>query len=425
MVRYVEAGMRLSGAAGPAKGESMVEQPDVEAMLALKRKGWGSKRIARELGVARNTVKRYLRLGRFRPYQRKDSPPVAAHGAWLRQRFVEVGGNVRVLLRELAERGEVAGYSTITRRLRPLREQLRAEGLATLRFETRPGEQAQADFGELFVRIAGVRTRVHVGVVTLGYSRRCFVRAFLAERQEHWLATFEGAFRHFGGVPHELLLDNAHALVRGRDRATGQVHFTEALLSFCAFHGIKPRACRPYRARSKGKVESGVKYVKRNALAGKEFASFAELEAWLEVWTREVADVRVHGTTRARPIDRFPEEAAALGPLKTVAAAPIPVTRRVASDCFVDLDTNRYSVPHLFARRVVEVVRQEGHVLIRCDGMEVARHLEQRGRFQTSLVPAHVQGLYPRLLPADAVPTAEEVPTPDLARYEQLAGGAA
>lgn len=408
-----------------AKGERMVEPAEVEAMLALKNKSWGSKRIAKELGIARNTVKRYLRLGRHEPYAHTPDAVLASQDEWLRMRFVEVGGNVRVLQRELAERGVRPGYSTLTRRLRPERRKLRAEALATLRFETLPGEQAQADFGELFLPIAGVRTKVHFCVVTLGYSRRCFVRAFLTERQEQWLATFDAAFRHFGGVPRELLLDNARALVSGRDKQTGEVFFTEPLKAFCALHGVRPRACRPYRARSKGKVESGVKYVKRNALPGKEFASFAELESWLAQWTREVADVRIHGTTGEQPIARFEAEAAALSPLKAVAPTPLPQRRTVSADCFVALDTNRYSVPHSYVLRTVDVLRQDGHVIIRCDGAEVARHVERRGRAQTSLVAAHVQGLYPRVVAAEPAAPSMEVPAPDLAAYEQLAGGAA
>jgi transposase len=400
----------------------LLDPPEVAAILALKAKGWGKKRIARELGIAKGTVLRYLRLGKYEPYKRAPTPgPLWGHDDWLKERFLAVRGNVRVVEREFAERGVVVGYSTLARRLKPLRDELAAQARATLRFETQPGHQMQADFGELFLRVAGVRTKVHLAVLTLGYSRRGFVRAFLAERQEHWLAAMESAFHHFGGVPAEMLIDNPRALVSEHDRATGQVRFTEAFLTFCRFHGTQPRACRPFRARSKGKVESGVKYVKRNALAGKEFDSFAELEAYLEAWTRDVSDVRIHGTTRERPIDRFERERAALRPLKTVAPTPLPLQRKVANDCLVDVDTNRYSVPHAFVGRTVQVLRSDGQLSIRCDGREIAFHAEARGRYQVVAKREHTQGLWPR---REVTTATAEVATPALEIYEAIGGAA-
>lgn len=128
---------------------------------------------------------------------------------------------------------------------------------------------------------------------------------------------------------------------------TGAATFTPALLQFCRDWSLTPRACAPYRARTKGKVESGVKYVKRNALAGRQFASFAALELHLEQWMAE-ADERVHGTTHARPSARFErDERSALRPLADVKPHHVRVVqRRVANDAFIDLDTVRYSVSY-------------------------------------------------------------------------------
>jgi transposase len=405
-------------AVAEAAGGLVLDPADVTRMLALKQHGWGAKRIARELDIARGTVRRYLRLGGYRPYVRRKTPRgVLEHLAWLKERFLAVRGNARVLLREAQERGIQVAYSTLARVIKPWREELAARARATVRFETPPGQQMQADFGELRVPIAGVMTLVHFCVLTLGYSRRTFVRAFLAERQEHWLAAMEAAFQHFGGVPREMLVDNAKALVTFHPHS-GAVQFSEAFLAFCRLHGMAPRACRPFRARSKGKVESGVKYVKRNALAGMSFTSFEALEAHLERWMREVADVRVHGTTHERPIDRFPTEAAALLPVKTVAPLILPLARKVASDCLVDLHTNRYSVPHLYVGRRVEVIVSDGQVGIRCDGVEIARHLQARGRHQIVELREHYQGLWPRREPASPSLGAFDAP---LARYEELA----
>jgi hypothetical protein len=153
-----------------------------------------------------------------------------------------------------------------------------------LPIETAPGAQLQVDFGEKRVTVAGSEVTVFLLVAVLSYSRRVFVKAFLHERQDDWCEGIAAAFAHFGGVPLTVLGDNARALVLGRDRATATVTFHPSYLAFCRDWDVQPRACAPYRARTKGKVQSGVKYVKRNALAGRPFASFAALEQHLAAW---------------------------------------------------------------------------------------------------------------------------------------------
>src|SRR6185312_5808651 len=148
------------------------------------------------------------------------------------------------------------------------------------------------------------------------------------ERQAAWFGGMEGAFHHFGGRPRELLLDNARPLVSLHDARTREVRFNDRFHAFCRYWGVIPRACAPYRARTKGKDERGVGYVKRNAIAGHRFASLEELHAHLDRWMREVADVRVHGTTGEPPLVRFEQEARALKPLP--AKAPFLQVRELA-----------------------------------------------------------------------------------------------
>src|SRR5882724_7439839 len=162
-----------------------------------------------------------------------------------------------------------------------------------------PGRQLQIDFGELGVVIGGERVRVYLFVATLGYSRRCHVRAFRHERQSAWFDGMEGAFTAFGGVPQEVLMDNARALVEHHDVATREVRFNERLRAFAQYWGFTPRACAPYRARTKGKDERGVGYVKHNAIAGHQFTGWAALEAHLAWWVREIADRRARHDRRS------------------------------------------------------------------------------------------------------------------------------
>lgn len=193
-----------------------------------------------------------------------------------------------------------------------------------------------------------------------------------------------------------MLGDNARALVRGRDRATGTVTFHPGYLAFCRDWDVQPRACAPYRARTKGKVESGVKFVKRNALAGRTFPSFAALEQHLAQWMDE-ADQRVHGTTHERPCDRFVgEEQAAL---RALPARPLPrraqrQRRRVASDAFVDVETVRYSVPYQLVRDHVEVAVDEQTVRIFHGTDLVATHARSREPFARVVEPTHLAGLW-------------------------------
>lgn len=406
---------------------------DVAAMLRLHQLGWGSKSIARELGIARNTVKRYLRQGGWMPYRRPDRVRCLENlESWLREEFIRHRGNAAVVHQELSrQHGIEVTLRTVQRAVSPYRQELAAEARATVRFETRPGRQLQADFGQIQVRIGGERTRVHLAVLTLGYSRRIFVAAWPCERQAQWLQSIEQALIHFGGVPEELLLDNARALVQSHDARTREVVFHPTLAAFCRHWGMVPRACAPYRARTKGKDERAVGYVKRNGIAGHEFDSWEALEAHLAWWMREVADVRVHHTTGERPIDRFErDEQAALGSL--AGRPPFlqrrTLSRRVQSDCCVEVDTNHYSVPYRLVGRQAQVEVVEDRLTIQVGGAVVAHHRVVSGARQWVIDPRHLDGVVRRRDGDEVELAARPRRRAELLRplsvYEELAGGA-
>jgi hypothetical protein len=202
----------------------------------------------------------------------------------------------------------------------------------------------------------GVATKVFFFVATLGYSRRLHVRAFGHEKQESWFSGLESAFQAFGGIPREVLLDNARALILHHDPSSREVVLHPRLHAFAKHWGFRVRACAPYRPRTKGKDERGVGYVKRNAIAGRGFATWSEMEAHLEAWTRDIADMRVHGTTGEAPKDRFArDEAECLKPLGSLPpfTTARDLVRCVGADCAVAVDGNTYSVPwRLIGERV-------------------------------------------------------------------------
>jgi len=272
---------------------------------------------------------------------------------------------------------------------------------------------------------------VHLFVATLGYSRRPYVAVFSHERQSAWWQGIEGAFHHFGGRTRELLIDNAKPLVDFHDAQTREVRFNERFHAFCRYWDVLPKACAPYRARTKGKDERGVGYVKRNAIAGHAFDSLAALEAHLAWWMREVADSRVHGTTGEIPIERFrAKEATALRPLEgRTTFQPIrECVRRVHADACIELETNRYSVPWRLIGETVSVLVNE-QVRIVHAGQEVAVHVCLAGQRRASIHREHLIGIVgtePRPQPS-AINVSATTP-PELLRplheYEAIAGGA-
>jgi transposase len=405
---------------------AMVESETVRQIRALSEMGWGSRRIAGELGIARKTVQRYVRGGiaaetQTRPAARALTAEQQAEVVELFESTAE--GNAVVVADLFAERGVAVHPRTVQRIVRPHRQAKRAAEIATVRFETAPGHQLQIDFGEKWVWLGEQRTRVMLFVAVLGYSRREYVQAFLSQRHDDWREGLANAFRHFGGVTQTVLIDNAKALVLERDveRKTARIH--PAFDAFCRDWGVAAQACQPYRARTKGKTERGVGYAKHNALAGRRFESFAALEAHLVRWMAK-ADERVHGTTHELPRDRFERtEAAALRPLP---AHPLPVRqrrlpRKVSSDCFVDVDTVRYSVPHALVRRSVEVIVGDTEVVVFDGTAIVARHTRSFEPHQRVIDKSHFEGLC-------RVTTTDQVATGDFARslvdYTEAAGGA-
>lgn len=372
--------------------EPMLREDTVQEVLARLARGESVKAIARELGMDRKTVKRWRRLGQWQPRQRRPRPRgLDPYLDRLAQRGPEVGWNAMVLHRELQGLGFAGSVQQVRRAIRPWRAEARWAAVATVRYETGPGEQAQVDFGQLRVWIGEASACVHLFVFTLGYSRRLWVRAYPHERLSALLDGHERAFRHFGGVPLTCLYDNPRTLVLGRREREVQWH--PVFHDFARYYGVTPRACQPYRARTKGKVESGVKYVKRNALAGRRFVSWDALNAWLEEWMATVADQRVHGTTHERPIDRFARET--LTPLgaRTPYRYERERIRRVPADALVAIGAARYSVPVQYVGRTVSVQETATHYALYEGGDCIARHAKAP-RYAVVMEPGHYQGLF-------------------------------
>jgi transposase len=275
-------------------------------IVALHRSGVSIKAIARSLGISRNAVRRALRRG---------APPVRAprsrisklepHKDYLLARLAEFPQlSAAALYEEIYARGYEGGLSILKEFTLPYR-QPRREPL--VRFETPPGKQAQVDWAELGVHtLHGTRRRVHLFIMLLGFSRALYAEATTSADSATFLACHARAFAYFGGMPAEILYDNAKVVVLART-ASGP-HFQPALLDFAGRYGFAPRLCRPYRAKTKGKVERSIGYLRDRFFVGRTFTDLEDLNAQLLAWLDGIANRREHATTKERPIDRLLRE---------------------------------------------------------------------------------------------------------------------
>lgn len=374
----------------PVAEEAMISGDIYQTIHHLKNLGQGIKSIARLLDLDPKTVRKVLRNAQPPAYVREapvqDSLDQLAD--WLHNRAPEVGFNGKVLFREARQKGFQGSYSVVKRFLKPIRERERIAAEATVRFETPPGWQGQVDWGSAKVWLGEVSVRVHFFVLVLGFSRRMFARGYRNERRHHVIDGHQRAFAWFGGYPREMLYDNARTMVMTEKLPEDRLN--KVFEDFARHYGFEVRFCRPYRARTKGKVESGVKYLKRNFLKGRRFRNLDDLNASLEQWLLGEADQRVHGTTHVTPMSRWPEEQAGLIPLAKVRPwqPDQDHTRRVANDSRVTVATNRYPVHPQTIGQTVSVQVREGKVEIRARNSSlVGSHPQLPGRFQEAPLP--------------------------------------
>jgi transposase len=389
--------------------------------------------IAEITGADRKTVRKWLRqpgpprYGPRAPQPSKLDP----YKPYLDERLSAGVWNAVVLLRELRDRGYTGGYSILKDYLHPKRQATRE--VAVRRFETPPGQQAQVDWGHLGVLEDGERRQAVWGFVfTLGHSRAMYTDAATDQKLDTFLRLHEAAFEMLGGVPQEILYDRIKTVVLGTDER-GEVRWHPIFLDFARYWGFRPRLCRPYRAQTKGKVESGIRYVKRGFLPGREASSLEDFRSQLRAWVAGIANVRVHGTTHQVVREAWQAEQAHLQPLAGRPPYPyVPeVRRRVGRDAYVAYGANRYSVPWAAAGRDVWIREIAGRVEIYSGHERLAGHPLCAGRHQVLTEPQHHRGMPFHASPARASATiAIQVSSPQvevrpLAIYEAVgaAGG--
>lgn len=355
----------------------------VDAIIGLLEHGWSYRRISRELGVHRETVARYDRLRDSKPAnvtsgsaghdhsKPSNLPPGPSLGGDPKPANVPPGSanlspgppsfskpfediikkkldcglsGQRIWQDLIIEHGFTGSYCSVKRFVRRLGE---GTVLPFRRMECEPGQEAQVDFGTgaWIVDEDGKKKRCHVLRIVLSHSRKGYSEAVERQTTENFIRVLENAFRWFGGVPKVLVIDNLKAAVKSPDWFDPELN--PKIVEFARHYGFVFMPTRPYMPRHKGKVESGIKYVKNNALKGRHFASITEHNEFLTRWERQVADTRIHGTTRQQVGRHFREvEQPALLPLREERFPFYHEGRRkVNRDGHIEVDRAYYSVP--------------------------------------------------------------------------------
>jgi len=384
-------------------------QPDAvtdHAVVALHQKGWGQRRIGRELGISRKKVRGVLaRILRQRETGHSALPrlPVKRSSQLdafealilkLLDEYPDITG-VR-LLEELRRAGYRGGYTIVKERLRRLRPKPKVRVVE--RFETGPGEQGQQDWSPYVIAFTeDGPIKLSCFSLILGFSRRQYVHFCEREEQLTLERQHIAAFEHFGGVPAEILYDGQKAVVLRRE--AHRVIYNPQFLTFTTHYGYKPVALPPGRPDLKGKVEEPFQYVEGNLLNARRLASKTDLDALATWWMANISDLHIHDTTKERPIDRFAREKEHLLPLPAHPYDTAEVGYRVVSDdAFVRWDDVRYSVPFSAVLDLVVVRVTEHEVFVySCDLTRIAAHQKApRGHADPVVDRAHRPAKKPR-----------------------------
>lgn len=383
-----------------------------QSIIALHEQGWSGRRIARELGLDRGTVGKYLAgnsksatnpqtgSGVADPPKPATNPqagsvtvpgPASLCDPWREQieAALERGLSIQRIYQDLVVERQFAGSYFSVRRF--VLRRVDAQELPFRRMECAPGQELQVDFGlGAWVMDNGKRRRPHLFRSVLSYSRKAYSEVVWRQTSESFLRCLENAFRHFGGVTATVVPDNLKACVLQADWYDPELN--PKLEEFARHYGTVILPTKPVTPRHKGKVESAVKYAQNNALKGRTFASLGAQNAYLADWEKNVADTRIHGTTRRQVGKLF--EAVERPALQPLPASLFPVfeeaRRTVHRDGYVEFKKAYYSAPPEYVGRPVWV-RQETRLLrlYNTRREQIALHaLAEPGKFTTD--PAHL-----------------------------------
>ena len=347
---------------------------------------------ARALALSARTVAKWAGVAQF--HQRSGVPRKSKLDAYKGQivgwldAHPYSGQQIFQRIREAGYQGGITIVNDYVHRIRPRRQE------AFLKLEFAPGECAQVDWGEFgTIAVGATRRRLSFFLMVLCHSRRLYLEFTVSQTMEFFLACHENAFAAFGGVPRRIMVDNLKSAVLQHLIGAAPV-FNAKYLDFSRHWGFEISPCNVRSGNEKGRVENGVGYVKKNFLAGLELAEFAAMQPAATLWVDTVANVRIHGATQQRPIDRFEQESAHLLPLNATGFDLARVgTVRATKQFRVPLDSNHYSVPARYAGELLTLKAYAERVCIYAGEQLIARHARSMDRHQDIEDPEHAQQL--------------------------------
>lgn len=356
------------------------------------RDGLFKREIARRLGIDRETVSRALKRDKFTiPRRQIRRSKLAPYKGFINNLLEKYPGiSAQRVFEELCKAGYKGKGTIIKDYLRKIRGK-RQE--AFLRIETLPGEQAQVDWADCgSIEVEGARRNLYCFVMVLSWSRYLYLEFRLSARLEDFIEAHMNAFRFFGGVPKKVLYDNLKSVVL--QRLGDQIKFNPRFMDFVGVYLFEPVLARLYRGSDKGKVENNIKYIKGNFLIGREFRDLDDLMQQAVLWRDTTANVRIHGTTREKPLDRYKQEKYKLNPLPDKTYEIFILTPcKASSDCRVRFETNSYSVPHRYAGCMLSLKANKYEVFMYYKTKLVASHKRCYGRYRVIENPGHIKEL--------------------------------
>ncbi|MCG2735495.1 MAG: IS21 family transposase [Candidatus Methanoperedenaceae archaeon] len=371
----------------------MIETEEWFMIRDLHAQGLNITEISNKTGFDRKTVRKYLKLRTIpEPKKRaKRDSKLDNFKDYIIKKLNEGPFTSVRLFREIQEMGftgKITIVSDFVTKVRPER------GVpATLRYETKPGVQAQVDWSEFGkVGVDGKIQKLYCFNMILGYSRMRYIEFTLSIDVYSLIKCHMNAFRYFGGYTKEILYDNMKQVVIIRALKSTDSEWNTKFEDFFKQYGFIPRLCRPYRPQTKGKIENTVGYVRRDFFLGGSFSSVVDINVQAITWLKRV-NSSVHGTTHEIPLERLKAEE--LKPIDGVPEFLIirEETRTISRDCFISYIGNQYSVPYQFAGREATLQIFNGKLSVIVGGEPVCEHEILSGSGRVSRAKDHFKGL--------------------------------
>ena len=354
------------------------------------RDGLNRAQIAEELSLDLRTVGKWLDEKQFRPRKKSDRASKLDPFKSTIIKMIETHPySAKQIFQRIQEEGFPGGYTIVRDYVSKMRPKRSA---AYLKLAFAPGECAQVDWGSFGVITTGeTRRRLSFFVMVMCYSRMMYLEFTVSQTMEHWLGCHQNALRFFGGVPKKIMVDNLKSAVIKRTIGQAPV-FNQRYLDFANHHGFVIVPCGVAKGNEKGRVESGVGYVKKNFLNGLTMPSLEALQRAGREWLDNTANQRIHGETRKKPVEMFVEERLNLLPVQKYDCAAI-MPLRASSQFRISLDSNRYSVPAEYANCKLTGKIYPDRICIYDQEKLIARHRRSYDRHQDFENPDHPKAL--------------------------------